>query len=122
VYPTPASTTTTTIITGSSSAPVALSNADSGNTIDLRVGQSVTVTLSGTMSFPWSEPDTGNSAVLARESGSANPRTGDSYATFLAVGAGATDVTAIQNPLCLQARPMCALPSRLWRVTVNVTS
>ncbi|MGH9070910.1 MAG: hypothetical protein ACRDX8_07060 [Acidimicrobiales bacterium] len=114
-------TTTTTIGPPASGAPLLITQANEGATVQLVVGQSVKVSLSGSPGMPWSEPTSSDASVLKRTSGSANPATGDAYATFLALSAGQSTISAGQNPLCLKDRPMCALPSRFWSVSVEVT-
>lgn len=118
----PQATTTTTIVTPPvSPTPYVVTQSDYGETIDLVVGQTLAVDLSGSEGFPWSEPASTNSNAVALESGSANPSTGDSYGLFRAVGTGKATIDAAQNPLCYEATPKCLLPSRRWTVTVDVT-
>jgi hypothetical protein len=117
----PPPSTTTTTITGVSGTPTVVTQADAGATVALRVGQTLAVNLSGSTGFPWTEPTSANPAVVVLVSGAADPTTGDAYGGFQAVGVGQTTISAAENPSCLNDHPMCALPSRVWTVNVDVT-
>lgn len=114
---------------GTSAAPLlavpggaVVTQADQGSTLTLRVGQSLVVKLTGSPSFRWSQPVSTAATVLGRQSGSADPTTGNSYAVFRALSRGRASIGAAQAPLCTTSRPACEIASRSWNVSVDVSS
>ncbi len=117
----PPPSTTTTTITAVPGTQTVVTQAEAGTTVDLRVGQTLAVNLTGSTGFPWAEPTSANPAVVILVSGTTDPTTGDANGVFRAVGVGQTTISATQNPTCVKAHPMCAIPSRYWSFKVDVT-
>lgn len=112
-------TTIKVVAPPASPTPLVLTQSDFGERIDLTAGETLAVDLSGSVSMPWTEPASTNSSAVVRQSGSTDPSTGGAYGLFRASGTGPAQIVATADPVCL--RFGCAIPSRLWRVTVDVT-
>jgi hypothetical protein len=93
---------------------VTVTEANTGHTVTLHMGDGLDVELSGPTIYTWTEPTTSDAAVLQRVSGSSGTTASGS---FLAVAAGSAQVTATENPNCY---PECLAPSRVFEVTVTV--
>jgi hypothetical protein len=92
-----------------------VTQADSGHRYSMTRGARLSVQLSGTAIYVWTEPVSSNPAVLKRTGGS----TGESAtAAFVAQAKGNARVTAVGNPTCY---PQCLMASRLFTFTVSVT-
>jgi len=98
-------------------APISrvLTQAQSGRSYSVRVGDRLIVNLSGPASYSWTPTVSSDQAVLFRRAASSGSST---TATLVAGAAGRSRVTAVDNPKCY---PQCASPSRLFSVTVTVT-
>jgi hypothetical protein len=92
-----------------------LTQAQSGRSYSLRVGDLLIVNLSGPASYSWTPSVSSDQAVLLRWSVSSGRST---HAIFVAGAAGRSRVTAVDNPKCY---PQCASPSRPFSVTVTVS-
>ena len=105
-----------------SSAPggeITVTQADSGKTVHLHVGQQLRVAL-GDRGERWHRPASpGPSLHLATVSGG-YPSSRPADAVFLAVQAGTTSVTSMTDHPCLHARPPCKIAQRIWSVRVLV--
>jgi hypothetical protein len=99
---------------------VSLTAADAGRTISVLAGTEIDVHLAGSTGFPWSPVHSSNHAAVIKTSGSRVA--GSSDAHFSAIAAGTSQLTASQVPACTTAPLPCALPARLWSVTVKVVS
>jgi hypothetical protein len=88
--------------------------ADSGRTYSLRVGDHLVVNLSGPTIYSWTEITSSNQSVLLRLSASSGAT---ATATLVARAKGEARVTAIDNPNCY---PQCLPPSRLFTITTRV--
>jgi hypothetical protein len=99
---------------------VSVTAANSGESFALRVGDQLVVQLTGPSLYTWTEPATSDATVLERTQGTSGAT---ATGTFTAVAPGRARVTAAGNPACY---PMCLqpslMPSRLFEVTVTVTS
>ncbi|HLW16132.1 MAG TPA: hypothetical protein VKV69_02065 [Actinomycetota bacterium] len=94
-----------------------LVESDSGATINLRVGEIVTVSLPSEYDTPNAQGD-----VLARTSSTGGYPTGKPLdAMFGADKVGRTDITSTTDYACLHAQPMCMIPQREWIVHVVVS-
>lgn len=93
---------------------LSVTEADSGHSYTLHVGDRLVVQLSGPSIYTWTESVSSNPAVLARSRGSSGATT---TAIFVASAKGRARVTATDNPNCY---PQCLPPSRLFVVTVTV--
>ena len=119
----PGSSTTSTPQTTSPPPPsgaVTVTEADSGKTVSLHVGQLLVVQLHGSSAFHYSAPQTSKPSVLAQLSSSADDSSGDANGQFRGEQAGQADVTSIGDPPCRHASTPCGQYSQAWRVTVNV--
>jgi len=99
-----------------SSLTIAVTQADSGHSYELRKGDGLVVQLSGPSSYTWNDPASSDQAVLQRTSGSTGAI---ASATFVALAIGQSEVTATDTPNCY---PECLAPSRLFQVTVSVVN
>lgn len=92
---------------------VTVTQTSNGNTVTVREGDLLDVTLAGITINTWSVPTASDSSVLERISATAG------HAIFLALGTGTATVRAVNNPSCL---PKCLEPSGLISIHVVVTS
>ena len=109
---------------GPSSTPgpseeVTVTEADSGRTVHLHIGQRLRVVLGG-RGEQWHRPASpGPSLRLAAASGG-YPSSRPADAVFIAVRAGTASVTSITDHPCLHAQPPCMIAQRVWSVRVLV--
>jgi hypothetical protein len=90
--------------------------SDTGATIQLSVGESLSVSLPADY-----DPPAAAGAALTRTATAGGYPTGQPVdATFTAVHAGRVDVTSATDYPCLHATPRCAIAQRLWLVHVIV--
>ena len=99
-----------------SSRTITVTQADSGRSYTLRVGDRLVVHLSGPSIYTWTKPVSSDQAVLRRTGGSSGS---EATATFVAEAKGAVKVTAMDNPNCY---PQCLAPSFLFVVSVSVVA
>ncbi len=92
---------------------VTVTQADAGATFNLRKGDRLVISLAGPTLYTWTVPVVSVPTVLDRLSGAPG------HASFVAMGTGTTNVSAVDNPNCY---PACLPPSRLFQVHVVVTS
>jgi hypothetical protein len=112
--PTPSPRPTPTAIGGT----VTVTDADSGMTVHLAVGQHLRVRLSSTS---WDPPVSSAGAVVARRSSSGGYPTDQPVdATFDATARGSADVTSQSDAACFHTEPRCLMASRQWQVHVVV--
>ena len=95
---------------------ISITQADSGRSVNLHEGGHLFIELAGPAIYTWTGPISSNEEVLARSVGSSG---NIATATFVAVSTGHVRVTAIDSPNCY---PQCLSPSRLFVLTVTVTS
>ena len=88
-----------------------ITNADNGKTISLKLGQSFLLALDTNHTWTVTLPSTG----IVKRIGDGPKGT---QGIYQAIGKGATDLTAIGNPLCLPLG--CAQPSILFKVHLVV--
>ena len=105
-----------------SSAPdgeITVTEADSGRTVHLHIGQRLRVVLGG-RSEQWHRPlSTGPSLRLGTVSGG-YPSNRPADAVFLAIRAGTASVTSMTDHPCLHAQPPCTIAQRVWSVHILV--
>jgi hypothetical protein len=103
-----------TFVVARSPRTYSATQADSGRTYSLRVGDHLVVKLSGPTIYSWTEITSSNQAVLLRQSASSGAT---ATASLVARAKGEARVTAIDNPNCY---PQCLPPSRLFTITTKV--
>jgi hypothetical protein len=100
----------------SSGADVRVTDADSGRTVTLLVGQTLGVSLPAT-----SRTATARGSGLSQVSSSGGFPTGQPFAAlYRAVAPGSVDLSSQTDYACLHTTPPCALPIALWAVHVQV--
>ncbi len=93
---------------------ITVTQADSGRSYALHLGDHLVVQLSGPSNYTWTEPTSSDQAVLQSTGGSSGA---SASAGFLAAAIGAVKVTATDNPNCY---PQCLAPSHVFDVNVSV--
>jgi hypothetical protein len=105
-----------------SSAPngqVKLTEADSGKTVRLRIGQRLRVVLDG-HGMQWHRPATPDQTLRLADTSGGYPSASPAVAVFVAVSPGTASVTSITDHPCLHANPPCKIPQRVWSIRVLV--
>src|SRR6266496_1536973 len=97
----------------------ALTVADNGATVRLRVGQSVVVALAG-RGLVWDVPKASGDAVRRISASGGYPTSRPARAIFGAVRPGQSSLTSVTDAQCLHSRPGCEIPQRLWHVLIIV--
>ncbi|MFA7249729.1 MAG: hypothetical protein WC273_08870 [Dehalococcoidia bacterium] len=105
----------TPVILVRSAEPPPITLDQHGSTVTLHVGDRVLLMLGETYTWTVDPLDTN---VVRRVPGIAVIR--GAQGVYEAVGVGSTDLSATGDPLCRQAVPACAQPSRLFRVHLVV--
>lgn len=102
----------------SNGADVTVTEIDSQRTVTLAVGQALSVALPQQY-----RPTSANGSALVRVSTSGGYPTGQPLVElYRAAAPGAADLTSQTDHPCLHTTPPCAMPVKLWRVHVIVTS
>jgi hypothetical protein len=94
-----------------------LTASDSGATIRLSVGESISLSLPAEYDPPISAGD----ALVRTATAGGYPTTQPLHTTFIAVRAGDADISSTTDYPCLYTTPPCMIVQRLWRVHVTVT-
>lgn len=118
--PPTAPTTTTTTTRPPSREMISVTESNSGETINLSLGQSVRFLLSGSSSDRWSAPITSDAGILKAQPSGILPTKGSAVAQYRGAAVGQATVSASQDPTCRNSNPPCGLPSRLFTLTVAV--
>jgi len=129
--PTPPATTAPAPSPSSSPPPVnpssgglgiVLTDADSGLTVVISVGQNLTINLAGSSTLPWSHLSDSDPAVLGTVPGLApNPQPpGSLSAVFVALTKGTSRLSAVSVPRCLDSAPACLMPDRVFSLLIEV--
>lgn len=100
--------------------PGTLTKADNGVTVWLRVGQSVTVTLTSDGMFSWYPPTATSAAMRRDRAGGGYPAMTAAWAVFTAVQPGVATLRTSDDTACLHTTPRCLPPVESWQVTVEV--
>jgi hypothetical protein len=101
--------------TGSDGQELSITLADQGQTVKLKVGQRFVLNLGS--DYDWN-PVVENQAVVSRVVGILVIR--GAQGIYEARSAGQTQLTASGDPTCLKSKPACAMPSRLFQITIVV--
>lgn len=110
-------------ITAGRSGRVPINAADDGATVVVVPGQVITVVLGGQGMLMWNPPRLAGAVpgVLRQLAASGGyPSMAPARASYRAVRAGTAAILSGTNARCLHSHPPCAIPQRLWRVTVVV--
>ena len=102
------------------SDPAILTEADSGETVRLSAGQSVTVVLSPRSSLSWHVPVVIGTAVLRTGASGGYPGKAPARATFRAERPGRAILIAADDAACLHSQPPCEIRQRMWQVVVII--
>lgn len=97
---------------------------DAGTTVQLTVGQTLTLILTGSAAIPWRGLSNSAPAVLRQlpsPLGVLQPL-GSIRAVFQALAPGTARLSAASVPSCLSQIPACAVPERSFSVLVDVTA
>ena len=108
-------TPTTGSVTGNPSAGRTVTLANDGTSLQLHVGDRFLLDL-GT-GFDWTV-NVANQNIVSRVVNIAVIR--GAQGVYLAHQAGQTTLTAVGDPPCRQAKPACAVPSRAFKITIDV--
>jgi hypothetical protein len=98
---------------------VTVTEADSGWTVQLHIGQRLRVVLGG-RGEEWRRPSSPGPALRLASSSGGYPSGRPAKAVFLAVGAGTAMVTSVTDHRCLHTQPPCKIAQRVWSVRVLV--
>ncbi|WP_405969458.1 hypothetical protein OG496_03120 [Streptomyces sp. NBC_00988] len=101
---------------------VVLTNTDNGRTVPASSGGDVEIRLTHSrergLTYTWTAPESGNSAVLAHASDATYP-SGDATAVFHSASAGAATISA-QRHCVPDPGNLCPLLVETWKVTIEV--
>jgi hypothetical protein len=89
--------------------------ADDGKTANLKVGQRFLLDLGE--GYDWT-PKVADQNIVSRVIGILVIR--GAQGVYEAHAPGSTSLIATGNPTCLKSKPACAMPSRLFKVTITV--
>lgn len=102
--------------------PLRLTEASSGTTVRLRVGQSVRVSLPGGANGGYHPPSSSDGSVARPTAASGGyPTAQPAQATFLAVRQGPADLSSTTDFTCLHTTPRCLPPQKQWIVHLVVS-
>jgi hypothetical protein len=101
-------------------APAILTEADSGKTVRLSAGQSVTVVLRPRSALSWHVPVVIGTAVLRTGASGGYPGQAPARAIFRAQRPGRAILVAGDDAACLHSQRGCKIRQRMWRVVVIV--
>jgi hypothetical protein len=116
-------------MSGSSSTPrtsapngeVTVTEADSGRTVHLDIGQRLRVVLGGHGEL-WHRPVSPGPSLRVATADGGYPSSRPANAVFVAVQAGTASVTSLTDHPCLHARPPCKIAQRVWSVRVLIAA
>ena len=97
-----------------------LAEADTGETVRLSIGQSVTVVLSTRSALSWHVPVVIGTAVLRTGASGGYPGKAPARATFRAERPGRAILMAVDDAACLHSQPACKISQQTWGVVVIV--
>ena len=98
---------------------VTVTEADSGKTVHLHIGQRLRVMLGGHGEL-WHRPTTPGPSLRVATADGGYPSSRPASAVFVAVQAGTASVTSITDHPCLHAQPPCMIAQRVWSMRVLV--
>ncbi len=100
-----------------SSSPTVLTESSSGNTVQIKIGRSIYVTLPGGANGGYDQPATSSTSVARRTSASGGyPTNQPAQATFTGAKPGTADLTSQTDYTCLNSNPRCLPPQKQWLV------
>lgn len=97
-----------------------MTEADSGKTVHLHIGQRLRVVL-GDRREQWHLPASPEPSLRLAAASGGYPSGRPAIAIFIALRAGTASVTSITDHPCLHAQPPCMIAQRVWSVRVVVT-
>jgi len=103
-----------------SAGEVTVTEADSGRTVHLHIGQRLRVVLGG-RGEQWHRPASPGPSLRLASADGGYPSGRPAKAAFIAVQAGTASITSITDHPCLHAQPPCKIAQRVWSVRVLVT-
>ncbi len=119
---TPVVVTPASSVTRAATTSGKLTEQSSGQTVRLKRGARLEVSLPGGSAGGYAQPASSDASVLARTASSGGyPTEQPARAVFVAVGAGTADLTSTTDFTCLHAHPSCLPPQRAWHVRVIVS-
>lgn len=123
--PTAVPRTTSTALTTTTAGPqsggmITVTDSASGETIMLHLGQSLRIMLSGSSIDRWSTPSASDPSILQGQPSGILPTPGSAIAQFRGAAVGQATVTASEDPDCRNLTPPCAMPSRVFTLTVDI--
>jgi hypothetical protein len=99
---------------------VTVTEADSGKTVHVHIGQRLRVMLGGHGEL-WHRPTSPGPSLRLATADGGYPSSRPASAVFVAVQAGTASVTSMTDHPCLHAQPPCKMVQRVWSVHVLVT-
>jgi hypothetical protein len=109
----------TTPGTSAPNGEVTVTEADSGRTVHLRIGQRLRVVLAG-HGMQWHRPASPEPSLRVAEASGGYPSAQPAMAVFVAVRSGTASVTSMTDHPCLHAQPPCMMAQRVWSLRVLV--
>lgn len=100
---------------------ITVTEADSGRTVRLRIGQRLRVILGG-HGEQWHRPASPGPSLRVAKTAGGYPGTLPAVTVFAAVRPGTASVTAMTDHPCLHAQPPCMMAQRVWSLRVVVAS
>jgi hypothetical protein len=97
-----------------------VTEADSGKTVHLHMGQRLRVVLGGHGEL-WHGPVSPGPSLRVATADGGYPSSRPASAVFVAVQTGTASVTSMTDHPCLHAQPPCKIVQRVWSVHVLVT-
>lgn len=107
--------------TNTPNGEVSVTEADSGRTVHLNVGQRLRVVLGGHGAL-WHRPTSPGPSLRLAAADGGYPSSRPANAVFVAVQPGTASVTSITDHPCLHAQPPCKIAQRVWGVRVLVAA
>jgi hypothetical protein len=98
---------------------VTVTEADSGRTVHLHIGQRLRVVLGG-RGQQWRRPTSSGRSLRLTTTSGGYPSGRPADAVFLAARAGTVSVTSMTDDPCLHAQPPCMIAQRMWSLRVVV--
>lgn len=99
---------------------VTVTEADSGRTVHLHVGQRLRIVLGG-RGEQWHRPASPGPVMRLAAASGGYPSGRPATAVFAAVQEGTASVTSVTDHPCLHAQPPCMIPQRAWEVRVLIS-
>jgi hypothetical protein len=105
--------------TSAPNSEVTVTEADSGKSVHLRIGQRLRVVLGG-HGMQWHRPASPEPTLRLADTSGGYPSASAAVAVFIAVRSGTASVTSITDHPCLHANPPCKIAQRIWSIRVLV--